>query len=69
MYNPYQIGIRHIRIAFPHTFGMRIIKKPLELGKNNPIFSGQNVYANAFLYFTPIGRDSDQPIASASTSV
>ena len=31
IYNPTQIGIRHIRIAFPHTFCMRIVKKPSEL--------------------------------------
>ena len=29
---PTKIGISHIRIAFPHTFCMIIIKKPSELG-------------------------------------
>ena len=34
IYNPCttKIGIKHIRIAFPHTFCMRIIKKPSQLG-------------------------------------
>ena len=38
---PTKIGIRHIRIAFPLTFCMRIIKKLSELGENKPIFSVQ----------------------------
>ena len=34
---PTKIGIRHTRIAFSHT----LIKKPSELGYNNPIFMVQ----------------------------
>ena len=29
---PTKVGIRHIKIAFPHTFCMRTIKKPAEVG-------------------------------------
>ena len=40
--NPNKIVIRHIKIAFSHTFYMRIIKKPSILGLlNNLIFSVQ----------------------------
>ena len=30
--NPYQSGIRYIRIAFSHTFSICIIKKPSAFG-------------------------------------